>query len=618
MRYNEYFYALNQLLLHSMKTIKDIISDYQAQVSKAQVELSAVRSSIYRIGTMRLILFVAGIVGFFYFIHTMTTALLVLTVAMIPFILLIKVHNRFFRRKDYLEQVIKVNEQEQRSIDYDPTSFDEGKEYIDSSHPFSFDIDIFGKKSLFQYCNRSVTPFGREWLADCFIHPLDQKKDILRRQEAIKELSGHTTFRQEFRVRGLLYKGSASDGEEITRWNKTENYFNSRQYYHVLKWLVPAINLILFVLAFFGIIGYTIFGFGVMAFILLSIGLTQHISKVQSSFEKKLHILSTYATLLKLIEDEPLESEELNDVRGLIVHDDVKASWAIHHLTLSMNALDQRNNILVTALLNGLFFWELHQIMKIEQWKDKYGGFLPQWLECISRFDALCSLSTYAYNNPSFVYPSISDTPKYYAEALKHPLMNREVCVPNGMAMEGAPHFHIVTGANMAGKSTYLRTVGINHLLACMGMPVDALKMDVYPAHLMTSLRTSDSLTDNESYFFAELKRLKMVVDKLQSGEHLFIILDEILRGTNSVDKQKGSYSFLKKITLLGATGLIATHDLQLAQLKEAFPQYIDTKCFEADITDNELVFSYRLRDGVARNMNACFLMKKMGIMIEE
>jgi DNA mismatch repair ATPase MutS len=283
-----------------------------------------------------------------------------------------------------------------------------------------------------------------------------------------------------------------------------------------------------------------------------------------------------------------------------------------------MNALDQRNNILITALLNGLFFWELHQIIKVETWKDEYGSSMEQWTECIGLMDALCSLGTFAYNNPSFTYPIISPTAMYKANGLKHPLMNREKCVSNDINMAGAPDFEIITGANMAGKSTYLRTVGINHLLGCMGMPVDAESMTFYPAHLVTSLRTNDSLNDNESYFFAELKRLKMIIDKLQSGEKLFIILDEILRGTNSADKQKGSYSFIKQLTLLGATGLIATHDLQLAHLKELFPEQINTQCFEADITNNELTFSYKLREGVAQNMNACFLMKKMGIKIEE
>ena len=182
--------------------------------------------------------------------------------------------------------------------------------------------------------------------------------------------------------------------------------------------------------------------------------------------------------------------------------------------------------------------------------------------------------------------------------------------------MEKRPFFIIITGANMAGKSTYLRTVGVNYLLACIGAPVWAAKMEIFPARLVTSLRTSDSLTDNESYFFAELKRLKLIIDKLKAGEELFIILDEILKGTNSMDKQKGSFALIKQFMSMDANGIIATHDLLLGTLIDAFPQNIRNYCFEADITNNELTFSYQMRSGVAQNMNACFLMKKMGIAV--
>ena len=168
----------------------------------------------------------------------------------------------------------------------------------------------------------------------------------------------------------------------------------------------------------------------------------------------------------------------------------------------------------------------------------------------------------------------------------------------------------------MAGKSTYLRTVGINYLLACIGAPVWEKQMEIYPARLVTSLRTSDSLTDNESYFFAELKRLKLIIDKLEAGEELFIILDEILKGTNSMDKQKGSFALIKQFMNMNTNGIIATHDLLLGTLIESFPQNIRNYCFEADITNNELTFSYQMRNGVAQNMNACFLMKKMGIAV--
>ena len=239
------------------------------------------------------------------------------------------------------------------------------------------------------------------------------------------------------------------------------------------------------------------------------------------------------------------------------------------------------------------------------------------WLEAIGEMDAYCSLATFAYNHPGYVFPEIASKPFCMeAEALGHPLMDRDKCVRNDIQIAKRPFFVIITGANMAGKSTYLRTIGVSYLLACIGAPVWAEKMKLYPAQLITSLRTTDSLTENESYFFAELKRLKLIIDKLNSGEELFIILDEILKGTNSMDKQKGSFALIKQFMTLQANGIIATHDLLLGSLIDLFPEDIHNYCFEADITNNELTFSYKLRDGVAQNMNACFLMKKMGIAV--
>ena len=212
--------------------------------------------------------------------------------------------------------------------------------------------------------------------------------------------------------------------------------------------------------------------------------------------------------------------------------------------------------------------------------------------------DAYCSLATFAYNHPEYIYPQITSTPfSMEAEALGHPLMNRDKCVCNDIDIAKRPFFIIITGANMAGKSTYLRTVGINYLLACIGAPVWAKRMKLYPSRLITSLRTSDSLTDNESYFFAELKRLKLIIDKLNAGEELFIILDEILKGTNSTDKQKGSFALIKQFMALQANGIIATHDLMLGTLINLFPEDIRNYCFEAEITNNELTFSYQMKN---------------------
>ena len=329
------------------------------------------------------------------------------------------------------------------------------------------------------------------------------------------------------------------------------------------------------------------------------------------------------------MDEEPMENPLLRTVKDKIGGDRRQASQAIRRLVKLMNELDQRNNYLMYTVLNGCFFWELWQIMRIEAWKEVHAGELPHWLEAIGEMDALCSLGTFAYNHPEgYSYPDIlgdtntgtdnTETPfQLVAETMGHPLIPRDRCVCNDICMMRRPAFIIITGANMAGKSTYLRTIGVNYLLACIGAPVCAEQMSLYPARLMTSLRTTDSLSDNESYFFAELKRLKSIIDRLQSGEQLFIILDEILKGTNSADKQRGSFALVQQLVRMRANGIIATHDLLLGTLKDRFPDCIDNFRFEADITGDELTFSYRLRPGVAQNMNACFLMKKMGIAVD-
>ena len=283
-----------------------------------------------------------------------------------------------------------------------------------------------------------------------------------------------------------------------------------------------------------------------------------------------------------------------------------------------MDRLDLRNNQLLYFLLEGCLFWQLRQIIRIEQWKQTYGENLLIWLDTLAKIDAILSLGTFAFNHPNYTYPNIANKPFiFHAKNMGHPLIPESQCIKNEANIPSRPYFIIITGANMAGKSTYLRTIGCNYLLACIGAPVCCTSLDIYPAQLMTSLRTDDSLSNNESYFFAELKRLKQIIDRLNK-EEMFIILDEILRGTNSKDKQKGSLSFIQQLMTLQANGIIATHDLALGELERFFPQKIKNFCFEADIQDNNLTFSYKLREGIAQNMNACFLMKKMGLIIND
>lgn len=612
-----------------MMTENEIRAAYRQDAERAAGEVTKTQRLIYRTGTLRLLLFggaVAAVIGLWgqgALMYAVTAACL------LPFLLLVKYHNRLFLRKDYQEKRLEVNRQELAALDQDTSAFDDGKEFADPAHPYTYDLDVFGSRSLFQYVNRTCTRLGREQLAGWMACHLDKQEPILRRQEAVQELAAKPSFRQRFRILGLLNKGQAADRAELLEWAQSPVRYRNRNLLRRLPHMVTAVNLLCLAGVVTGVLPGNVWGVMWFGIVVASFAFTRQITKVQSVYGQKLRILGTYAQLLQTMDEEPMEAPLLRAVKDKIGGDRRQASQAIRRLVKLMNELDQRNNYLMYTVLNGCFFWELWQIMRIEAWKEVHAGELPHWLEAIGEMDALCSLGTFAYNHPEgYSYPDIlgdtntgtdnTETPfQLVAETMGHPLIPHDRCVCNDIRMSRRPAFIIITGANMAGKSTYLRTIGVNYLLACIGAPVCAARMSLYPARLMTSLRTTDSLSDNESYFFAELKRLKSVIDRLQNGEQLFIILDEILKGTNSADKQRGSFALVQQLMRLRANGIIATHDLLLGTLKDRFPDCIDNFRFEADITGDELTFSYRLRPGVAQNMNACFLMKKMGIAVD-
>ncbi len=599
---------------------QELIATYRQIITETDAKLKDVKRRIFHIGTLRLILFIAGVAGIIYFWQAGGTVIAgIAAVTFIPFLYLIKLHNQLFYQRDYLEKKIEINQQELQALNHNYSSFGEGKQFVDPSYLYTYDLDVFGTHSLFQYINRTSTEMGERRLAGWLNEHLKDKTSIEKRQEAVKELTKEIKLRQRFRIIGLLHKGTSADTKELETWASAPNYFQKRKWMRILPPLVLAVNALCIGMAIAGVLSLSIAGVIFVSFIILSSTFSKPITQMQTSYGKKLKILTTYAKLIRMIEEHEVQADGLMEIRGKVCDNKGTASQTVAQLSRLMDSLDQRNNIFVACLLNGLFFWELRLMMKIERWKEANASQLPLWLDAIAGMDAYCSLATFAYNHPDYSYPLIhSDAFRMQATGVGHPLMRRTKCVRNDMLMDKRPFFLIVTGANMAGKSTYLRTIGVNYLLSCIGTPVWAERMEIYPAQLVTSLRTSDSLTDNESYFFAELKRLKMIIDKLKRGEELFIILDEILKGTNSIDKQKGSLALIRQFITLRANGVIATHDLLLGSLAEAFPGNIRNHCFEADIRNNELSFSYKMQDGVAQNMNACFLMKKMGIAVAD
>lgn len=592
---------------------------YTERLSLTKGQLQQVKKQIFRISMLRLTLFIAGVAGIYFFFSQTPLLIVCICLTFLPLFILVKIHNRFFIRKEWLETQARIIQEELQALSGDYSSFEDGKEYVNPEHPYSFDLDIFGRRSLFQSINRTCTFFGKARLAKWLQNHLHEKTSIEERQEMVREISEHTLFREQFRVAGLVHHGQSSDAEKIQAWSQSPAQYLHAGWVKAFIWGVPVINSLLLITSLIGWTSFSCLGLSFGIFLVLSFGIIKRATYIQETYGKQLKSLNGYARLIALAKAEDWKSADMLELMERFNLNGQSPVQALQQLSKELDRLDLRNNQFLYVLLEGSIFFQLQEIVRIERWKARYGQHINEWLETVGELDALCSLGTFAYNHPQYTYPELTEKPFcFLATQMGHPLMPVSQCVKNDATIPSRPFFLIITGANMAGKSTYLRTIGVNYLLACIGAPVCCERLKLHPNQLITSLRTSDSLSDNESYFFAELKRLKRIIDLLNQGKQLFIILDEILKGTNSMDKQKGSFDLIRQFMQLKANGIIATHDLLLGSLIKQFPEEIRNYCFEADTKENELTFSYKLREGVAQNMNACFLMKKMGIILQE
>jgi DNA mismatch repair ATPase MutS len=329
------------------------------------------------------------------------------------------------------------------------------------------------------------------------------------------------------------------------------------------------------------------------------------VNKIGDSF-------SQYAALASLIESNEFEHPFLKKKIKVLLEDG-GASSLLRKFSKRLDAVNNRNNLLIGLFGNALFLYDYRSIYKMEKWIGLYKDKTEAWFEAIHFLDGWNSLGAFAYNHDEFIFPEIVTDEKELitASKLAHPMIKKEVRVPSDFRL-GGDDFTIVTGANMAGKSTFLRTIALSTIMSNMGLPVCATSFTYRPVKLISSMRTSDSLHEDESFFFSELKRLRFVVDHIEKEEYL-ILLDEILKGTNSVDKANGSAKFIEKLLKTSSAGIIATHDLSLCDLSDKYEQ-VKNKCFEAQIENDELTFDYKLKKGICQNMNASFLLKKMNL----
>ena len=593
-------------------------SFFKDQLAQSKKQLTDINKKIKRISIWRILSFLLTIFGIYMLAGVHVFALIAFAVmGFAVFIVLVIRHSKLHKLKQWSETLAQINQTELDLLAGKTNAIPTGHEFIEPDHPFTSDLDVFGKRSLFQFVDRSATFKGREKLAHRFKKPLKDVGQLMHRQKAIEELKNKPLWRQQFQAHGKLAGDEKDTIDGFLSWADDSAVVFNTPFNKLMLVLNPLIALGTILLISLGYVGFGAFVmFLFVPFTIIGKKFSK-INTLHNQLGKKTEVLGKYSDMFGMVENETFESALLNEQKALVANQLRSTQNTIKKLSGILAAFDYRLNLIVGILLNIFFLWDILQSIRLEKWKASYGKEMATVFEALFVFDELNSLAGFAFGHPESVFPGFkNDDFLLEAEDAKHPFISEKNNVGNEINFIGWGKFQIITGANMAGKSTYLRTVGINMVLAMTGAPVLAKSFILKPVDIFTGIKTTDSLQDGESYFFAELKRLKEMIDTLENGAKLFIILDEILRGTNSADKHKGSEGLVKQLIKLNASGMIATHDLALGQLEKTFPRQVINKRFEVEIKDNELIFDYKLKDGVSQNLNATFLMKKMGITI--
>jgi hypothetical protein len=622
---------------------------FEETITACNKEIRSLQLRLNGMALLRLILFVAFAWTIYGLIHQFSVLRVSLAVFFAAiYIICLNIYFSWRERRDLVQKLRFVNENELGILAGKANQWQDGGAWLDADDNYLDDLDIFGPRSLFHLLNRTTTAGGAGSLAGKLRQPLLQAGVIREQQTAVRVLSGQPKRCQLLIATSLaadpsgaaltgrwgtgsgsdskladLGKGGTGSGSDLKladlgKWLGTPPRLYNQIWLRVLLILVCLFNVYAL---------YRFFDDGNYVFVILGIVVSRliigsyggYINQQDRLISNKHALLNQYAGVLKVFNTvDPADSTILADLQ----RQTSMAHASLRRLSRLASFFDQRHNGMVNLLMNTFFLYDLFCMIALEKWKVANRSGLPGWIASVGEVEALCSLATFAFNNPEYVYPHTSTgggpytTPTLFVEAtgLAHPLIPVSRRVANDLVIGQHERLILVTGSNMSGKTTFLRTLGVNLLLAQCGLPVCAASFTFVPMQLLTSLRINDSLQEQTSYFMAELKKLQYIVQRLHSGVPALVLIDEILRGTNSEDKTYGSAQFIHKLLDLPCISLFATHDLTLGRLEQEMPGRISNYCFESVIKDGELYFDYRLQRGVARNRNASFLMEKMGI----
>ncbi len=591
---------------------KDALKNIYAQrKEKFDEDLKRQNKTLGYIGFLRLIVVILATWFLVLGIRNYQVFYVISGLLLILFFTLVSYHKNQSDKKKMLQQLVALNEKELKCLDYIFDKNPSGKEFISSDHPWSYDLDLFGEGSIYQYLNRTSTHRGSAVLASYLDQVPKTGTEIEERQNILRELSPELDLSQMFIARAMMFGKKEDEVEELVNWVKEPSYITKHRWLTYVSIGMSVVSIAIIIAGFFNFSNFQfLLPVLFINWFLLSPFLVRT-NRYHVQVSKKHAFLSTYSELLQIISSHEFQHPRLKAMNELSKN----GCKSIRILSKLLGFFDQRLNLLMGIAMNSLFLFDFHMLRFLSTWTRKNADHLEDWLHVISDMDALFSLAGFTHNHPDFIVPEITkENSGFNGTSLGHPMIPNEKRVNNSIRIE-KEKVVLITGANMAGKSTFLRSIGINMVLSYAGCPVCADQFVTGPYQLFSSMRTADSLKDEESYFLAEIKRLKRIVDKMEEGTSLLILLDEVLKGTNTTDKQKGSRGLIEKSINHDILCFIATHDLALGDMQDQYPGIVVNYCFESYIKDLELTFDYKIQQGIAKNMNASFLMKKMGIM---
>lgn len=604
-----------------VKTKEAILNTYQNNITAQRNLINDLVKQLNRISLSRLGLFIAEILIVallisqgYHWIFFVAFAIPVLL-----FLYLVKKQVKVQDELNYARKLLWVYQNEEDHFLNRKNGYADGHIYEDESHPYASDLDIYGPSSLYAYINRCKTAKGMELLAASLGHE-QEREVILERQDGITELTGH--IEDTFHFRAKLQNLAAGQLEVIEQKLKhdlaQQLMFTKSKLLRSYVALIPYITIGIFAVAcFFGGIVWNLFALVA----LFNAGLTffnlRHINQVYYGFSGSAELLNAFSGTIAWTEGVNWENSYIRRFFQDNGHS-VPVSKQIRNLSVIIRDFDARLNIIVSSFLNLLFLWDLRCSVRLSKWYDGSSDQILKGLYRISQFEELISFATLAHNSPDWHFPVIREKFGLSAKELGHPLIGEQKRITNDFYLEEHPTVDIVTGSNMAGKSTFLRTVGINMVLAFSGAPICGREFTLSIFEVLSYMRIKDSLNDQTSTFKAELNRLKMILDATVRSDRSFVLIDEMLRGTNSRDKYLGSKVFIEKMIEQKTPALFATHDLQLSEMVISNPKEVRNYHFDIQITEGEMNFDYKLKHGACKTFNAAILLKQIGLSLKE